>query len=268
MRAKRYMSDDSEYQYVGTVTSWKVYKSVVNDPPKVATKTTRSAKVTHNAKVLKELRKVLDGPFKDQFAGRLDDAIAVAGHNWEHFSNSIGEIPAARRALPAQLAVKMLRAGKRQPKSSATETSATSGTSVATPQPQWMAAGRPPPMRQRVHMMKEVNGFARGPGVQLAAAFGGHQPRTVEEFRLRPVAVGAFVVTKAAPQARVEKHARNSARGASGFGRCCTCTNLERLCRPTPRASCIVHIRVPLARSFHRYELVFWQCETRLGPSS
>ena len=199
MRAKRYMSDGSEYQYVGTVTSWKVYKSVVNDPLKVATKTTRSAKVTHNAKVLKEWRKVLDGPFKDQFAGRLDDAIAVAGHDWGHFSNSVGEIPAARRALPGQLAVKMLRAGKRQPKSSATatsatQTSATSGTSVATPQPQWMAAARPPPMRQRVHMMKEVNGFARGPGVQLAAAFGGHQPRTVEEFRLRPVAVGAFVV--------------------------------------------------------------------------
>ncbi len=136
MRAKRYMSDDSEYQYVGTVTSWEVYQSVVQNPPKVATKTRRSAQVTRNAKVLKELRKVLYGPVKDQFAGRLDDAIAVAGHNWGHFSNSVGEIPAARRALPGQLAVKMLRAGKRQPKSSAPQTSATSGTSVATPQPQ------------------------------------------------------------------------------------------------------------------------------------
>ncbi len=81
MRAKRYMSDDSKYQYVGTVTSWKVFESVVKNPPKVATKTTRQAKVTHNAKVLKELRKKLDGPFKDQFTGRLDGAIAVAGHN-------------------------------------------------------------------------------------------------------------------------------------------------------------------------------------------
>ena len=49
MRAKRYMSDNSEYQYVGTVTSWKVYQSVVKNSPKVATKTTREATVTHNA---------------------------------------------------------------------------------------------------------------------------------------------------------------------------------------------------------------------------
>ena len=59
-------------------------------------------------------------------------------------------------------------------------------------------------MRQRVHMMQEVTGFARGPGIQVAAAFGGHQPKTVEEFRDRPVAVGAFVLTKAAPSSRVE----------------------------------------------------------------
>ena len=115
MRANRYMSDDS-HEYVGTVTSWKLFKSVSKGrSPKVAAKTDWEAKVTHNTQVLKELRKVLDGPFKDQFAGRLDDAIAVAEHNWKRFSNSIGEIPAARRALPTELAAKMLRAGKRQP---------------------------------------------------------------------------------------------------------------------------------------------------------
>ena len=55
-------------------------------------------------------------------------------------------------------------------------------------------------------------------------------------FRSRPVAVGAFVLTKAAPSSRVENACAKLCKMSVWV--CCTYTDLETLCRRTHHASC------------------------------
>ena len=200
MRAKRYMSD-ANYTYIGTVTSAKLYKSVVGiRQPKVAAETTWAAKVQRNAAVLSHLKKVRSGPYRDQFANRLQDAIALAEHNWSYFSTSAHEIPEHRRRSPTQLGLDMRRDGllprKRAPE--AAETPA---------QTRWQAsaAAAPPPIKQRMRLLADAGGVSRGSGVPVSTPFGGHQPKTVEEFKQRPVVVGSFVLTRAHAQDRIER---------------------------------------------------------------
>jgi hypothetical protein len=209
MRAKRYMSDE-DYTYIGTITSWKLYKSVVQSPrPKLAAETDREAKVQHNAEVLKSMRKVLDGLYRDQFVNRMDDAIALCEHNWEHFRASIAEIPASRRLVPSELFLKMVSDGtRRRPTGTTREVLETAETAETSATAEWASrssAAAPPPMRQRTHLLTAVAGISCGRSVQVAVPFGGHQPKTVDEFLSRPVAVGNFVLTKAQPQERIDR---------------------------------------------------------------
>lgn len=165
MCAKRFMSDpDSAYEYIGTVTTWNLYKSVVGGKrPALAKTTDKKARISHNADVLHNLQKALTGMFKDHFRGRLGDAIALCQHNWHHFKDSPGEIPERRRLTPIELFLHMKNANVRR------GTPETSGTSVtafpaAAARDGWLEATlstRPPPMRQRTHMLAEVNGVPR-----------------------------------------------------------------------------------------------------------
>lgn len=222
MRAKRYMSDEA-YTYIGTITSWKLYRSVVKGLPKPAAETERDGKVTHNRDVLRQLQKVQEGLYRDQFVGRLDDAMALCEHKWHHFRESPAEIPVKHRLTPPELILQMIRDKKRSRAAQAasastaaaaaetTETAESTATpvSAATTWGHASCAVAPPPMRQRTHMLAQVAGVSCGRGVQVAAPFGGHQPATIDEFERRPVAVGSFVVTRARPQERVERACKN-----------------------------------------------------------
>ena len=105
--AKQYMSDQT-YNYVGTVTTGDLYKAVVRDTlPVAAAESTTRQKTARETAVLKKLRALTRGDFRDQFsAERLADAIAMCERNWEHFSESRAAMPAdgRRLMLPHQLA--------------------------------------------------------------------------------------------------------------------------------------------------------------------
>ena len=147
MWAKQFMSS-STYQYMGTVTTWKLYKAIVKGrTPKHAAETDKEMRIAHNSKVLKELKSLATGKFQDQFAHRLHDAIALCEHNWGHFAQSSGQIPTGRLQVPVELFLRMKQAGKRsRPGVATTETpAATLPAQVG----DWLEAGlgsRPPPL--------------------------------------------------------------------------------------------------------------------------
>lgn len=208
MWAKQFMSS-STYQYMGTVTTWKLYKAVVKGTlPTHAAETDKEARIAHNSKVLKDLKSLATGKFKDQFAHRLHDAIALCEHNWGHFAQSSGQIPTGRLQVPAELFLRMNQAGKRsRPGVATTETpAATLPAQVG----DWLEAGlgsRPPPLKQRPHQLAIVNGLRRGPVVEMATAYGGAQPTSLAEFRERPIMVGGFVLTHSDPlNDRIKSH--------------------------------------------------------------
>jgi hypothetical protein len=213
MWAKQFMSS-STYQYMGTITTFKLYKAVVKGTlPKYATETDKEARIAHNTKVLKDLKSLATGKFRDQFAHRLQDAIALCEHNWGHFAGSAGKIPAERLQVPAELFLRMHQAGKRS----------RPGVAVTTENPaatlpgqvgDWLEAGlgsRPPPLKQRPHQLAIVNGLRRGPDVEMATAYGGAQPTSLAEFRERPITVGGFVLTHSDPSnGRVQSHCQKA----------------------------------------------------------
>ena len=84
--AKPYMSDKN-YEYVGTETTWELFRDVVGDrmPPTMP----HSNKDRRNAREMqlqKKLEAVQQGPFAEQFHGRLGDALAICRRDWPHFS--------------------------------------------------------------------------------------------------------------------------------------------------------------------------------------
>ena len=211
MWAKQFMSS-STYTYVGTITTYKLYKSIVKGRPRLATETNKDARITHNSKILNQLRSLATGKFRDQFAHRLHDAIALCEHNWGHFADSIGKTPAERLEVPFELFLRVYQDGKRRrPGVVTTETpAATLPAQVG----DWLEAGlgsRPPPLKQRPHQLAIVNGLRRGPDVEMATAYGGAQPTSLAEFRERPITVGGFVLTHSDPSSgRVQSHCQKA----------------------------------------------------------
>ncbi len=201
MWAKAYMSDPT-LDYVGTITTWRLYKDIVKSRrPEKASPTTKEDRVAHANQVLRDLLKAKEGKFKDQFSpARLADAIAVCQGNWSHFHESAGALPAQRQLIPPELALNMQRRGLRNISGSV----ARRGPEPAVGQG-WAESNlsaRPPPMRQRLHTLAAVNGISHAPNVTVAPPFGGSQPKTLEEFRQRPIAAGMYVLTHAAPSSR------------------------------------------------------------------
>jgi hypothetical protein len=201
MWAKRFMSDPT-YAYIGTITSWSLYKSVIGGSlPKLAAETDKEAKLKRNDEVRKALVKLAEGEFRSVYAHRLGDALALCRHDWEHFRTSRGEIPARRRELPIQLYQRMVADAKRRKRTTpqTTTTSTPSETAVTSETSTWLETTLqtpPPPMRQRMHLLAEVNGCVAGRGIEVTAAYGGRQPETVDEFVRRPIAAGSFVLTE------------------------------------------------------------------------
>jgi 2-polyprenyl-6-methoxyphenol hydroxylase-like FAD-dependent oxidoreductase len=92
----------------------------------------------------------------------LDDAIALRKHDWAHFKDLPSEIPAHCRETPIELFVRMSNAKVRTRTPESSGTSATAFPAAAA-RDGWLEATlstRPPPMRQRYHLLAEVNGMS------------------------------------------------------------------------------------------------------------
>ena len=104
--AKKYMSSLS-YEHVGTLTTWKLFKSVMKPMP-TSTEETNTRNERADA-ALDKLEKLTKGNVKQQFSPeRLADAIAICKKDWAHFANSSGTAPKKRLWLPTQLALDMM----------------------------------------------------------------------------------------------------------------------------------------------------------------
>ena len=68
-------------------------------------------------------------------------------------------------------------------------------------------ARAPPPMLQRAHALLEGYGIKRGDDVALVVK-AGPPPRTMEDFKRRPVGVGSFVATRPAPHSPLGRASR------------------------------------------------------------
>ena len=97
--AKEFMTSQT-YSYVGTMTSWKLYKAVAQTQlPKLAPDTQTVAKEQSRAKGLKELTRLQTGPYREQFTReRLADAKAICEKRWGGVRGVRGGMPAGRPA--------------------------------------------------------------------------------------------------------------------------------------------------------------------------
>jgi hypothetical protein len=163
--AKQFMSDpDDKMKYLGTLTTSRLYRSVVEDSlPVLAPLTSRVAKVSKERDRLKAAHKLSAGKFCAQFTpARMADTIAMLSHDWASFRS------APRRGLwdlPHQLAERMGRTPGAVGAAGAVE-------AIDPPAPLPFAdvlqLGAPGPMRQVAHGLANACGIIRGPGVAVS----------------------------------------------------------------------------------------------------
>ena len=203
--AKAFMSD-SEYSYVGTLTTMDLYTAVCgrdNKLPGPLPLTQSRQKVSREEAVLRKFRQVRAGPYAEQFSeARLADAIAMCKRDWSHFSKSCGALPAdgSRQWMPHQLAAEMRRRGVlgvRGVRVTESVGSASSAGAVG-----FDPATQPEPLQQRAHVLGRSLQLARSTDMQLVAGIAGG-PRTAEEFKVSPVAAGSCVITRPATKTRL-----------------------------------------------------------------
>ena len=210
--AKQYMSD-AAYDYVGTLTTGKLFDAVVRQSvPEVLEMSRSTQKCNREEAVLDRLRRVARGEFKEQFSEeRLADAIAMCQRDWSHFATSSGAMPidGSRQWLPHELAAKMRAAGKRA--------ALVPGVPAGRPRPlvspepfDATPAARPPPMNQFAHALAKSAQLARAPDVALVVS-AGRAARSAEEFVRAPVAAGCCVVTRPAPKSLLGRASRRLA---------------------------------------------------------
>ena len=196
--AKRFMSS-REYQYIGTLTTWKLFRKVARHRPGLAADTATDAKAKSNTDQTSKLNKLGSGPYREQFTPeRLADAKAICAKDWKHFEHNSGACPIGSplRRLPTELSIAMRAAGvRRRPQ----DTQAPQ-VSPAVPATAWEELRRHVnPMRQLEHSMAGDMGIARGVDTgltqkRLAA------PKTAEDYAKAPITPGCFVLTDAYPK--------------------------------------------------------------------
>ena len=202
--AKQYMSTPS-YQYVGTLTTVDMYKSVTqNRQPEMQARSSSEHKSTsRNAALLSDFESLTKGLFAEQFsAERLADAMALCREDWKHFAHSTGAYPAdgRRQWTPVQLAVCMLNHGQR-----GQQVAPSSATTIPSA---WITEVEARPMRQRYHVFASNCGVRRGNNVNISAASAKTQPKTESELRSRPILAGTFVITLPAPSSTLARQCR------------------------------------------------------------
>ena len=204
--AKAFMSD-TQYEYVGTLTTLQLYNAVCqgeNQLPKPMPLSQTKQKVTREEAVLRKFRQVMSGPYADQFsAARLADAVAMCKREWGHFSSSCGALPSdgSKQRMPHQLAEDMRRGGQR-PRQQVSDLVAVSAASAASGVVGFDPASVPEPLQQRAHLLSRSLQFARAHNVQVVSGRTSG-PRTMDEFRVSPVAAGSCVVTRPATKTRL-----------------------------------------------------------------
>ena len=93
---------------MGTITTWKLFKSVCGAAPGKMGKEVSEDRVETSAAQLSKLQKLARGPWKEQFStDRLADAMDVCKKDWAHFNRSTGALPKTRQMMPTALAVIM-----------------------------------------------------------------------------------------------------------------------------------------------------------------
>jgi len=210
--AKQYMSD-AAYEYVGTLTTRKLFEAVVRQSVPEVLETSHSVqKSKREEAVLDRLRRVARGEYQEQFSEeRLADAMAMCQRDWSHFAASSGAMPSdgSRQWLPHELAAKMRADGKRA--------AVVPGVPGGRPRPlvspesfDASPAAKPPPMSQFAHSLAKSAQLARAPDVALVAS-AGRAARSAEEFVRTPVAAGCCVVTRAAPKSPLGRASRRLA---------------------------------------------------------
>ena len=209
---KQYMSDPT-YDYVGTLTTGKLFDAVVRDStPGVLATSGSGQKRKREEAVLDRLRRVARGEFKEQFsAERLADAIAMCQRDWSHFASSCGAMPSDghRQWLPHGLAAKMRADGKRSVVVHGVP-GGRGGSPVSAESFDASPDVAPPPMNQFAHALSKSARLARAPDVALVAS-AGRAARSDEEFVRAPVATGCCVVTRAAPKSPLGRASRRLA---------------------------------------------------------
>ena len=101
--AKQYMTSP-EYKYMGTLLTTKSVESVIGQrQPALQNRSVADCKTEREEKVCKTCERVLNGVYREQFVGKLDDALAISKRNWVHFADSRGAPPATLFRLPREL---------------------------------------------------------------------------------------------------------------------------------------------------------------------
>jgi hypothetical protein len=210
--AKPFMSDAS-YEYIGTITTQQLFEDVARKEPRKLGMSDSKQKRTREREVLRHLERLTRGDYQQQFTPqRMADAMALTRHDLGHFASCKGTVPpgSCRFWLPTQLAQLLRERGLRSSAASAASgrpyTSASAPTAVTDLSP----SVRPPPMSQRLHVLRDIHHFTRASDVELVAS-AGSRPRIVEDFARAPVAVGCCVLTWAAPKSplgRASNHLR------------------------------------------------------------
>ena len=161
---------------------------------------------------MKDFTKLERGLFAEQYTPeRLADAKAVLSHDWEHFAAdpTTKDFSDPRRMLPPQLALRMMKDGKRSKSvacgfSGSAESARSAGVAAAVPGegPEVASIGAGWSERkavakalvQREHSLADLCGVIAARDVSVETAVAG-AARTVAEFMALPLRIGMFVVT-------------------------------------------------------------------------
>ena len=203
--AKVWMTD-KEYSYMGTVTTWELFRNTVGHASKPAVLGGSRKRGPRDDALLKKLDAASKGIYKEQLSPeRLADAKAICRRDWNQFRDCIGELPADGhlQRLPHELAVRVHKARKqRAGVVSAVSVGAVGSGPVDPIQAKMRAAfpelaygQRPQALVQRVHKLADIHNIIRGANVQLNTTHRGLKFPSVQDFIDNPIQSGTCVVT-------------------------------------------------------------------------
>eukprot|EP00971_Amphidinium_carterae_P298792 5935994-Amphidinium_carterae.1 len=191
--AKPYMTSE-QYEYKGTLlTKQSVADVIGNGQPQTQDRGITTQKNRAASAALQKFESALRGPYRDQFEGRLNDAMSMCKGDWgKIFIPETAQVKPALRRLPSELMAVLVKKGIRRNMAVEEHLHLAEGTLHDVP-----ASHAGARMGRRPHVADRVWGFDIGERVFSER----RNPKSLTdaEFLESPVTAGSFVITRTAP---------------------------------------------------------------------